>query len=63
MPTSAAAGTSPIPEAPPAETAAPVESEKPAEPEQTPAEEKGVLLMATTTSTDDTGLLDYLKPM
>ena len=51
------------PEAPPAEPAAPVESEKPAEPEQTPAEEKGVLLMATTTSTDDTGLLDYLKPI
>ncbi|MBU9735440.1 substrate-binding domain-containing protein [Diplocloster agilis] len=52
-----------MPEAPPAEPAAPVESEKPAEPEQTPAEEKGVLLMATTTSTDDTGLLDYLKPI
>ncbi len=26
-------------------------------------EEKGVLLMATTTSTDDTGLLDYLAPL
>ena len=28
-----------------------------------PVEEKGVLLMATTTSTDNTGLLDYLAPI
>ena len=27
------------------------------------AEAEDVLLMATTTSTDDTGLLDYLAPM
>lgn len=34
------------------------------EPEaDTPAEKKGVLMMATTTSTADTGLLDYLAPI
>lgn len=33
------------------------------EAESTPAEKKGVLMMATTTSTADTGLLDYLAPI
>lgn len=31
--------------------------------ESAPAEKKGVLMMATTTSTADTGLLDYLAPI
>ncbi|MDE7058767.1 MAG: substrate-binding domain-containing protein [Lachnospiraceae bacterium] len=44
----------------PAET--PAESEAD-EAESTPAEKKGVLMMATTTSTADTGLLDYLAPI
>ncbi len=57
----------------PAETPAESEAEAPedateAEPEadeaeSTPAEKKGVLMMATTTSTADTGLLDYLAPI
>lgn len=56
----------------PAETPAePVETEDEAsedsaqaEPEaDTPVEKKGVLMMATTTSTADTGLLDYLAPI
>ncbi|MEG1800990.1 MAG: substrate-binding domain-containing protein, partial [Oscillospiraceae bacterium] len=34
-----------------------------AAPAATPAAAKGVLRMATTTSTDDTGLLDYLQPL
>lgn len=63
------------PETPPAETPAetPAEAEEPAEaPVEEPAEEaaepasaekKGVLMMATTTSTADTGLLDYLAPI
>lgn len=38
------------------------EAQEPAEAEE-PAEEKGKLMMATTTSTEDTGLLDYLKPL
>lgn len=33
------------------------------EEEAAPAEQKGVLMMATTTSTADTGLLDYLAPI
>ncbi len=61
------AGTAPAE----AETPAPEETEPEAqEPEEagpaTPeekAEEKGKLMMATTTSTEDTGLLDYLKPL
>ena len=57
----------------PAETPAESEAEAPedateAEPEadeaeSTPTEKKGVLMMATTTSTADTGLLDYLAPI
>ena len=57
----------------PAETPAESEAEAPedateAEPEadeaeSTPAEKKGVLMMATTTSPADTGLLDYLAPI
>ncbi len=31
--------------------------------QQEPAQPKGVLMMATTTSTDNTGLLDYLAPL
>ncbi len=53
-----------------AEAPAPEETEPEApaseaeEPEaEEPAEEKGRLMMATTTSTEDTGLLDYLKPL
>jgi tungstate transport system substrate-binding protein len=34
-----------------------------ADPSESPAEKKGTLLMATTTSTDNTGLLDYLAPI
>ncbi len=59
------------PEAPPAE--APAEAEEPETPpaeepeeeaaEPAAAEKKGVLMMATTTSTADTGLLDYLAPI
>ena len=44
-----------------AESTAAVESE-PAE-EAEPAADGGVLMMATTTSTEDTGLLDYLQPL
>lgn len=64
------------PEAPPAEVPAetPAETEEPEEVPETepaaeeesdaaPAEKKGVLMMATTTSTADTGLLDYLAPI
>lgn len=63
------------PEAPPAEAPAetPAEAEEPETPpaeepeeeaaEPTAAEKKGVLMMATTTSTADTGLLDYLAPI
>lgn len=61
----------------PAETAAPAETEAAAETEvaeteaaetkatetEAPAQDGGVLLMATTTSTEDTGLLDYLQPL
>lgn len=54
----------------PTETVEPEETEpEEAEPEaEEPeaaekAEEKGRLMMATTTSTEDTGLLDYLKPL
>ncbi|MCI8429787.1 MAG: tungsten ABC transporter substrate-binding protein [Lachnospiraceae bacterium] len=60
----------------PAETPAEAPEETPAEaseeaeaPEETPdeaaapVEKKGVLMMATTTSTADTGLLDYLAPI
>lgn len=54
----------------PAETVEPeAEEPKEAEPEAgepeaaEKAEEKGRLMMATTTSTEDTGLLDYLKPL
>ncbi len=62
----------------PAQTPAETPAEAPAEsdgdeaeqvPEETadetkaPAEKKGVLMMATTTSTADTGLLDYLAPI
>ena len=54
----------------PAETPAESEAEAPEdatevepEAESTPAEKKGVLMMATTTSTADTGLLDYLAPI
>ena len=60
----------------PAETAAPAETEaaeteaaetEAAETEaaetEAPAQDGGVLLMATTTSTEDTGLLDYLQPL
>ncbi len=62
----------------PAQTQAETPAEAPAEsggdeaeqvPEETaeetkaPAEKKGVLMMATTTSTADTGLLDYLAPI
>lgn len=43
------------------ESTAAVESE-PAE-EAEPAADGGVLMMATTTSTEDTGLLDYLQPL
>lgn len=43
------------------ESTATVESE-PAE-EAEPAADGGVLMMATTTSTEDTGLLDYLQPL
>lgn len=38
------------------------EAEEPADTGEA-AEEKGKLMMATTTSTEDTGLLDYLKPL
>lgn len=38
-------------------------SSEPEETESAPAEEKGTLMMATTTSTEDTGLLDYLAPI
>lgn len=66
------------PEAPAAETPAEAPAETPEEtpaeaPEETepaadeadaaPVEKKGVLMMATTTSTADTGLLDYLAPI
>lgn len=63
------------PEAPPAEAPAetPAEAEEPETPpaeepeeeaaEPAAAEKKGVLMMATTTSTADTGLLDYLAPI
>ena len=44
-----------------AESTAAVESE-PAE-EAEPTADGGVLMMATTTSTEDTGLLDYLQPL
>lgn len=39
------------------------EEEEPAEETKEAAQEKGTLLMATTTSTADTGLLDYLAPI
>lgn len=39
------------------------EAEESAEEAAEPVEEKGTLMMATTTSTADTGLLDYLAPM
>ena len=38
-------------------------ADAPAADDQQPAEPKGTLLMATTTSTDNTGLLDYLAPI
>ena len=54
----------------PAETPAEPPAEEPAETEPAadeadaaPVEKKGVLMMATTTSTADTGLLDYLAPI
>ena len=54
----------------PAETPAKPPAEEPAETEPAadeadaaPVEKKGVLMMATTTSTADTGLLDYLAPI
>lgn len=64
----------PAPAQTPAETPAeaPAESggdeaeqvpEETAEETKAPAEKKGVLMMATTTSTADTGLLDYLAPI
>ena len=64
----------PAPAQTPAETPAeaPAESggdeaeqvpEEMAEETKAPAEKKGVLMMATTTSTADTGLLDYLAPI
>ena len=39
------------------------ENKEPAEEKQEETEDKGVLMMATTTSTADTGLLDYLAPI
>lgn len=39
------------------------EDKEPAEEKQEETEDKGVLMMATTTSTADTGLLDYLAPI
>ena len=48
----------PVPEAPLAEAP----PEEPPEPESVAAPYQGVLMMATTTSTDNTGLLDYLAP-
>ena len=69
----AAAESSAAVESTAAESEAAVESEPAAESsaaesvaaeESTPAEsEGGVLMMATTTSTEDTGLLDYLQPL
>lgn len=48
----------------PAEVSQPEEAQPEAEPEaESKVEEKGRLMMATTTSTEDTGLLDYLKPL
>lgn len=65
---SAAAGSKPeadstaaVESAAAVESTAAVESE-PAE-EAEPAADGGVLMMATTTSTEDTGLLDYLQPL
>lgn len=52
--------------APSAEATPEASAEPSEEPEATPeaeASEKGKLMMATTTSTDDTGLLDYLEPI
>ena len=64
----AAAESSAAVESTAVESEAAVESEPAAESvaaeESTPAEsEGGVLMMATTTSTEDTGLLDYLQPL
>lgn len=39
------------------------ENDAPADDQGAAAEDKGTLTMATTTSTDDTGLLDYLAPL
>ena len=59
--TPAADSTAAVESAAAAESTAAVESE-PAE-EAEPAADGGVLMMATTTSTEDTGLLDYLQPL
>jgi len=52
----------------PSASGEPSDSAEPSAPAETPdasapVEKKGVLLMATTTSTDNTGLLDYLAPI
>ena len=59
--TPAADSTAAVESAAAAESTAAVESE-PAE-EAEPTADGGVLMMATTTSTEDTGLLDYLQPL
>ena len=59
--TPAADSTAAVESAAAAESTAAVESE-PAE-EAEPTDDGGVLMMATTTSTEDTGLLDYLQPL
>ncbi len=64
--------SAPAPAATEAATEAPAETEAPeteaaeteaAETEAADTQAEGILLMATTTSTDNTGLLDYLAPM
>ncbi len=59
----AGCGANETPQATPAPSAeaTPEASEEPEVEEE--ASEKGKLMMATTTSTDDTGLLDYLEPI
>jgi tungstate transport system substrate-binding protein len=53
----------PVDPTPPPAPESPSEPDSSIEPDSIPAPYQGVLLMATTTSTDNTGLLDYLAPV